>query len=99
MHHCTNWIRWLLPSIVLSLSAGPASAGQCAGVTLPEQVSIEGKPLVLNGMGLREATVLAIDVYVAGLYLERRSKDGKAIAASEQLKQMRLSLLRAVDRD
>lgn len=91
------WIRLLSCSLVFAVAPSTAWAGKCAGVTMPEQVSIDGKPLVLNGMGLREATVLNIDVYVAGLYLERRSKDGKAIAASEQLKQLRLALVRDVD--
>jgi hypothetical protein len=91
------YIRLLSLSMMFSVSPSSAWAGQCAGVSLPDEVSIDGKPLVLNGMGLREATVLNIDVYVAGLYLERRSKDGKAIAASEQLKQLRLTLVRDVD--
>jgi hypothetical protein len=91
------WIRLLSLSMVFSVSPGSAWAGQCAGVTLPDHVDIDGKPLLLNGMGLREATVLNIDVYVAGLYLERRSKDGKGIAASEQIKQLRLTLVRDVE--
>jgi hypothetical protein len=66
---------------------------------MPDRVAIEGKDLTLNGMGLREATLLKVDVYVAGLYLERRGTDGEQIARSEQLKQMRLVFLRDVDRD
>jgi hypothetical protein len=91
------YIRLLSLSMMFSVSPSRAWAGQCAGVSLPDEVSIDGKSLVLNGMGLREATILNIDVYVAGLYLERRSKDGKGIAASEQLKQLRLTLVRDVD--
>jgi hypothetical protein len=97
MHTHPAWIRLLSLSMVFSVSPSPAWAGQCAGVTLPDNVSIDGKPLLLNGMGLRVATILNIDVYVAGLYLERRSRDGKAIAGSEQLKQLRLTLVRDVD--
>lgn len=87
----------MLLTVALAVSPAAAWARQCAGVTFPEQVVVDAKPLLLNGMGLREATVLNIDVYVAGLYLETRSKDGKAIAASEQLKQLRLTLVRDVD--
>ena len=103
MRHPHRWMRTpplllALPFSLALLSAPvPAHAGQCAGVTLPDQLSIDGKSLLLNGMGLREATVLAIDVYVAGLYLPQRSKDGKAIAASEQLKHLQLTLVRDVD--
>jgi hypothetical protein len=66
---------------------------------MPDRVTIEGKQLILNGMGLREATVLNVDVYVSGLYLERRATEGEQIARSEQWKQMRLEFLRDVERE
>jgi hypothetical protein len=47
---------------------------------------------------LREATVLGIDVYVAGLYLEQRSADARKIVAAESTKHVRLALLRDVSR-
>jgi len=53
----------------------------------------------LNGMGLREATLLGIDVYVAGLYLEQRSSDGKKIAGAESLKLVKMTFLRDVSRE
>jgi Chalcone isomerase-like len=77
----------------------PALAGQCAGVTLPDAVSVDGKPLVLNGMGLREATVFKVDVYVAALYVENRSADAEALVSGEQLKQLRIRFVRNVSRD
>lgn len=59
-----------------------AQAGQLAGVTLPDQATVGGKPLVLNGMGLREKYF--IDVYVGGLYLGAKTTDAaKAIEADE----------------
>ena len=78
------------------LTADPAQAKQCRGVDMPDRLDIDGKQLQLNGMGLREATLLNIDVYVAGLYVEQRSSDGKKIAASESMKQVKLVLLRDV---
>ena len=44
-------------------------AGGRAGVTLPDQATVEGRTLILNGMGLRRATWLRVKVYVAGLDL------------------------------
>ena len=76
----------------------PALAKTCEGIALPEQLSIDGKKLVLNGMGVREATVFNVNVYVAGLYLENRSKDGEKIAASEEYKRMQLVFVRDVSR-
>lgn len=64
------------------------------GVTLPVAMQQEGKALLLNGMGLR--TKVVFKVYVAGLYLEKTSKDGLEIASSEQAKRMELVFLRSV---
>ena len=65
------------------------------GVTMPVSIQLDGKKLELNGLGLR--TKVVFKVYVAGLYLEKPSKDGLAIAASEQVKRIELVFLRSVD--
>lgn len=87
---------WLLVGVCV---AGPAAAGELAGVTLPDRITVDSKTLVLNGMGLREATWLKVDVYVAGLYLEAKSSDPEAILGSEQTKRLVMRFVRAVDRD
>src|SRR3954469_4057527 len=76
----------------------PACERSCADVVLPSAIVLDGKKLCLNGMGVREATVFNVDVYVAGLYLEHRGGEGEAIARSAQPKVMRLRLVRDVDR-
>lgn len=86
-------------ALFVLLASGGAQAAECAGVKMPDRATLDGKELVLNGMGVREATVFNVDVYVAGLYLERRSADGEKIASSEQAKQMRLTFVRNVDRE
>jgi hypothetical protein len=73
-----------------------AQAKQCLSVSMPDQLDVDGKQLLLNGLGLREATVLAIDVYVARLYLEQRSTSPKQIIEAESTKLMKLVLLRDV---
>lgn len=65
---------------------------------MPEQTSVDGAKLVLNGMGVREATIFNVNVYVAGLYLQARSSDGQKIAASEEPKQMLLVFVRNVSK-
>ncbi len=87
---------WLLAAIHV---ATPAAAGELAGVTLPDRISIDSKTLVLNGMGVREATWLKVDVYVAGLYLETPSADPEAIIGSEETRRLVMRFVRAVDRD
>jgi len=79
--------------------AGQAEAGKLAGVTMPDTIIVAGKQLTLNGMGLREATFLKIDVYVAGLYLEHVSSSPAAILAADEARQLVLRFVRNVDRD
>jgi hypothetical protein len=84
-------------SLALLLCFGLAAAGvavEVAGVKVPDTHSVEGKALKLNGAGLR--TKLMFKVYVAGLYLETPSKDAAAIVSSDQVKSMRLSILRSL---
>ena len=51
---------------VITLSAvGVAHGKECAGVTVPDQSLVEGTTLALNGLGLRQATVFKVNVYVA----------------------------------
>jgi hypothetical protein len=69
-------------------------AGEVAGVKMPDTVTVEGKTLKLNGMGLRKKVVFK--VYVAGLYLETPSPAGEAVIASDQVKRMQLSVLRSL---
>ena len=66
---------------------------------MPDQVTVDGTKLVLNGMGLREATVFNVNVYVAALYLLKRSSDGEKIAAAEEPKQMRIQFVRNVSKN
>src|SRR6478735_1077959 len=88
-------LRLSIPVLCFAL---PAGARECEGVGMPDQVNFEGTKLVLNGMGLREATVFNVNVYVAGLYLLQRSTDGEKIASAEEPKQMRIQFLRNVSK-
>jgi hypothetical protein len=81
----------------LTLSAGKMAAAEIGGVKLPDQVTLEGKTLKLNGTGLRLAKILfTFNVYAAGLYLENTVHDGDAIASSDQLKAIQMVFLRDV---
>jgi hypothetical protein len=71
-------------------------AAEISGVKLPDQVTVAGKSLKLNGAGLRQATILKVNVYAAGLYLENSSGDGEAIANSDQPKSIQMVFMRDV---
>lgn len=90
-----TFLSALLALVVLcSASLGAATL---AGVTLADSVNVAGKTLVLNGIGLR--TRLMFKVYVAGLYVERKSNDGKALAGADAPKRIVLHFVRSVSAD
>lgn len=76
--------------------ASTAMAAKCVGVSLPDSVEVGGEKLVLNGLGIREATMLQVDVYVAGLYLKAKTKDGGQAAGNDEPKQLMLKFVRDV---
>ena len=69
---------------LLALTLGVAQARQCDGVSFPEQVTVHGQTLQLNGLGIRKATFFRINVYVGALYLAHPSADAAAILATDQ---------------
>lgn len=90
-------MRW--GTLVLALLlCGAASAGEMVGVSLPDRMTAEGKSLVLNGMGLRKAYAVA-KVYVAGLYLEKKSESPDEILGSTSVRKIVLHFVRDVSRE
>ena len=74
--------RFLIVMVAFMLAVPAVFAGKYAGVQMPDQITVSGKTLLLNGMGVRKK--LWIKVYVAGLYLERRTANAdEAVSASE----------------
>ena len=90
-------MKWLVLAGLALTSVAPGR--ELAGVVMPEQIEVEGRTLVLNGLGLREATVFKVDVYVAGLYLEEKTTDPDAILELTQALQIRMEFLRHVGRN
>lgn len=69
-----------------------------ANSVFPEKVQVSGKSLVLNGVGMREATVFKVDVYEGGLYLEKPTRDA-AEALAQPVKRIEMRFKRPVERD
>jgi len=89
-----------LALVVLLLAlgiSGPVRAASLAGVELPDTETVNGTRLVLNGRGLRQATVLRVKAYVGGLYLEKRSNDPDIVINSRQCKRVTMVFLRDID--
>ena len=67
-------------------------------VGFPDQASGDGHTLALNGLGLRQATALKVNVYVAALYVTQASTDANAILGAPSAKQFILHFVRNVSR-
>src|SRR5215475_5031013 len=86
----------VLVSAMIALRVGTVSGKECHGVTFPEQTQVQTSPLTLNGLGLRQATMLKVNVYVAALYVAQQSADANAILAANTPKQLVLHFVRDV---
>jgi len=91
-------MRPLVFLITIFALATTADARKKSGVKMPDTVVVDNKQLVLNGMGLREASFLKVNVYVAGLYVERPSSDPAELLAANESKRLVLRFVRDVDR-
>lgn len=65
-----------------------ARAQEIAGVTMPDRIEVEGRTLVLNGVGARR--VLLLRAYVVGLYLEKPTRDAGEALRTDQPRQVRV---------
>ncbi|MBL8934429.1 MAG: chalcone isomerase family protein, partial [Archangium sp.] len=72
-----------------------AFAGELKGVKMPDEVTVEGKTLKLNGMGLRVKFI--VSVYVAGLYVENKSTDPATILKNDEARRVDMKMLRDLD--
>jgi hypothetical protein len=87
--------------IALTLAAAllvalPGSAGELAGVDMPDTATVASQSLQLNGMGLRKK--FFIKVYVAGLYLPSKQTDGAAVLAADQSRRTVMHFVYGVDK-
>ena len=84
-------ISTLCLALYLLISAtSSAQNAVISGVTLPGVLKVGSTSLTLNGGGVR--TKLFMDMYVAGLYVTSKSKDGNAIAKSNDAGAVRLHI-------
>lgn len=83
-------------AIVFFLITLAAHGAEMAGVKMADTVSIGGKNLVLNGLGIRKATFLKVKVYVGGLYLEAKSGNSDEILKSKTIKHLSMKYVRDV---
>ena len=90
-------LKFIFVIALLVLASSTTRAAELAGVDMADRQDIGGFHLVLNGLGLRTYSILRVQIYVAGLYLERRSANGDAILNSSRPKLLHFVFLRDVD--
>jgi hypothetical protein len=76
----------------LFLLALPLHAAELEGVTLDDQIQVDGQELQLNGMALRTRVIFR--VYVAGLYLPSKTRSAQAAIAAKGAKRIVLVMMR-----
>jgi len=86
----------LLICVIAILSTGAAYGMECKGVAFPEQAQVQGGALTLNGLGMRKATLLKVNVYVAALYVAKKSNDANAVLGSGSPYELVLQFVRDV---
>ncbi len=76
---------------VVALATSGLWAGELAGIKLPDQVTVDGATLHLNGMGIRKK--LWIKVYVGALYLEHTTHSAEEAIATKQYRRVEMHFM------
>jgi len=88
---------FVLTGVLFALaSSGAAQARSCHGIDFPEHLKVDGSDLSLNGLGVRKATFLKVNVYVAALYVVRPSSEPGALLDSKDPQELTLQFVRSV---
>jgi Chalcone isomerase-like len=95
--HGVAMVRGLISAAVALITFSVAHAADMDGISMPEMRIVNGVQMHLNGIGLRTFSVLGIRIFVAGLYLERRSDNPDTILHSPESKLLDIRFLRDVD--
>ncbi len=82
--------------IVIAFLALNVNAKEVSGVEIPDSAAVGSNSLVLNGTGIRKATMLKVKVYVMGLYLANQSSDAASILANPQPSRIYMQFVRKV---
>ncbi len=83
--------------LLISACSGPIRAATIENREFADSVMHQRIPLVLNGVGLRTASIFKARVYVAGLYLAAKSASESEILNSSTPKQLKMIFLREID--
>lgn len=83
-------IYTMVAGLLMAFMATQASAKNVAGVNMPDQLQYGGKTMILNGAGVRKKFFMKL--YVSGLYLTAKNKDGDAVMKADEPMSIRLAI-------
>jgi len=84
-------MKQLLTATIVLFTITTFAQAEIAGVKLPATVKVGDKDLQLNGGGIRKK--FGFSIYVGGLYLPSKSKDGNAIAKANEAQSIRIAII------
>ncbi len=93
----TSFIATAAFCCATALNVTMAEGRELAAVSMPQVLSVAGRQLRLNGMGV--GTRAFFKVYVIGLYLERPTPEARAAITTDEAKRIVLTMLRDVSRE
>jgi hypothetical protein len=97
MFKCARFLAFVTVVSASLVLGAPVFGAECLKVKVLDSVKASGADLVLNGLGIRKATFMAVKVYVAALYLPQKSRDAGRILGAKQPWQLILRFVRDVD--
>ena len=93
-------VRIALLSLLSAVTAVCAAQDRkCRDSSFPEHVPVNGTDLTLNGLGVRKATFLKINVYVAALYVTKPTHEAAPLINSDTQQELILHFVRDVGVD
>ena len=87
----------ILILIMMIFTAVGANALTVDSINFEDKITVAGKELVLNGVGIRKATFLKIKVYYGGLYVSQKTTNSASFLTTAEPKQITLHFVRDVD--
>lgn len=85
--------------LVVILLVTKLFAADFNGVKMADDTKLDGKTLVLNGIGMRQKTIFNVNIYVGALYVEKKSHDPQEILQSPMLKRVELAFVHKASQD
>jgi hypothetical protein len=86
----------MLGGVLVLALLGTAQAKECKGIAFPEHLQVGGSDLTLNGLGMRKATFLKVNVYVGALYVAHPSHDPQPLIDPASPAELILHFVRSV---